>query len=118
MRGHHFKCPHLSAPKNVRSLVTVLCGRFRKSSAPKNVRSLVTVLCGRFRKSSAPKNVRSLVTVLCGHFKKSSAVVRILVSSYWIIYNPGGHKFNQKCYIANTCGMILSKFIIKYILNT
>ena len=36
------------------------------------------------------------------------------------IYNPGarGHNFNQKCHIANTCGMILAKLIIKYILNT
>ena len=34
------------------------------------------------------------------------------------IYNPGGHNFNQKCHIANTCDMILAKFIIKYILNT
>ena len=31
---------------------------------------------------------------------------------------PRGHNFNQKCHIANTCGMILGKFIIKYILNT
>ena len=29
-----------------------------------------------------------------------------------------GPNFNQKCHIANTCGMILAKFIIKYILNT
>ena len=35
------------------------------------------------------------------------------------IYNlVRGHNFNQKCHIANTCGMILAKFIIKYILYT
>ena len=31
---------------------------------------------------------------------------------------PRGHNFNQKCHIANTCGMFLAKFIIKFILNT
>ena len=36
------------------------------------------------------------------------------------IYNPGGTILTKNVIddIANTCGMILAKFIIKYILNT
>ena len=53
--------------------------------------------------------------------KNKNVLFQIQGAGFWSnmpYLQPRGHNFKQKCHVANTCGMILAKFIIKYILNT